>query len=197
MAAVINPENVKMEEAHDNTENTAEKMKDVQEVEENKSQKEDEESSDEKMDVVKDLQARTGFTSEEFKIELNGLPKFFGIGQAKKLLRSKGVDYHKIKPAGKNMTYLFVNFKDEELREKAIAILNGVTVKGKPIRAFKAKAAKDPMLRRQEERDNQVPDTRPIKEQIIGAVCPLALEPYEKQLESKQKQVIELMDTLR
>ena len=46
---------------------------------------------------------RTGFTSEIFKIEINNLPKFFGVGEAKKLLVKKlGLNPHKIKPAGRN-----------------------------------------------------------------------------------------------
>ena len=97
---------------------------------------------DEKMDVEKEISARTGFTSEEFKVELNGLPRFFGIGQAKKLFRSKGVDFHKIKPVGKQATYMFVNFKNEEEREKAIAIMDGLLVKGRKIKAFKVQEKK-------------------------------------------------------
>ena len=38
------------------------------------------------------------FTSEIFKIELQGLPRFFGVGQAKKIFNSKlKLNCHKIK----------------------------------------------------------------------------------------------------
>ena len=54
---------------------------------------------------------RKGFTSENFKIEVNGLPKFFGVGEAKKLFKKLGLRAHKFKPVGgHNAKYMFVNF---------------------------------------------------------------------------------------
>lgn len=57
------------------------------------------------------------------------------------------------------------------------------------------------MLRKHEDRANndksREEDTRPIKERLISAVCPLAEQPYEKQLETKHKEVTDLMDTLK
>ena len=53
---------------------------------------------------------REGFTSENFKIELNNLPKFFSVGQAKKLFKNLGLQAHKFKPVGHNARYMFVNF---------------------------------------------------------------------------------------
>ena len=64
--------------------------------------------------------------SEEFKIEINGLPKFFGVGDAKKLFARNKLSFHKMKPCGRGANYMFVNFKNEEDREKAIAVLDGV-----------------------------------------------------------------------
>ena len=78
------------------------------------------------MEVKEELNTRVGFTSEEFKMELNGLPKFFSVGDAKKLLGRNNLSYHRMKPCGKRATYMFVNFKNEEDRDKAIAVLNGI-----------------------------------------------------------------------
>ena len=42
------------------------------------------------------LTKRTEFSSENFKIEVKHLPKFFGVGQMKKLLENKlQVKYHR------------------------------------------------------------------------------------------------------
>ena len=68
---------------------------------------------------------REGFTSENFKIELNNLPKFFSVGQAKKLFKNLGLQAHKFKPVGHNARYMFVNFSNEEDRRKAVDKLNG------------------------------------------------------------------------
>ena len=76
-------------------------------------------------DLKKEINSRVGFTSEEFKIEINGLPKFFSVGDAKKLLARNSLSYHKIKPCGRGAPYMFVNFKNEDDREKAIAVLDG------------------------------------------------------------------------
>ena len=83
-------------------------------------------SSGPKLDDLKqEINSRVGFTSEEFKIEINGLPRFFGVSDAKKLFARNELSYHKMKPCGKGATYMFVNFKNEEDREKAIAVLDG------------------------------------------------------------------------
>ena len=76
-------------------------------------------------DLKQEINSRVGFTSEEFKIEINGLPRFFGVSDAKKLFARNQLSYHKMKPCGKGATYMFVNFKNEEDREKAIAVLDG------------------------------------------------------------------------
>lgn len=84
-------------------------------------------STEEKLDDLKqEINSRVGFTSEEFKIEINGLPKFFGVGDAKKLFARNKLSFHKMKPCGRGANYMFVNFKNEEDREKAIAVLDGV-----------------------------------------------------------------------
>ncbi len=48
------------------------------------------------------------------------------------------LNYHKIKPAGNlKAGYMFINFVDDEDRNKAIEVLNGFTLKGKSLQAFK------------------------------------------------------------
>ncbi len=153
---------------------------------------------DDKMSSVeKDLQSREGFTSEIYKIEINGLPKFFSVGQAKKLFHQNKLDFHKLKPCGRGATYMFVNFKNEEDRDKAIGVLDGITVKGKKLRAFKAKPPKDPMLKVRDAERQEGTDDRPIAERIRSAVCPLASLAYEDQLKKKADEVEEIMSGLR
>ena len=54
----------------------------------------------------KDLEA-TLFRSDDFKIEVQNLPRHFGIGQLKKLFNKKlKLNSHKIKPCGPGSTYL-------------------------------------------------------------------------------------------
>ena len=100
------------------------------------------------MEVEQSLSQRQGFSSEQFKIEIQNLPKFFGIGQMKKLLVKRlKVKPHKIKPCGPKATYMFMNFANEVDREDAITKLDGYELKGKKLKAFKIRAAKDPMIK--------------------------------------------------
>ena len=149
--------------------------------------------------VEDELSSRVGFTSENFKIELKGLPKFFGIGQIKKLFLKNKLTFHKLKPVGKGATYMFVNFKNEDEREKAISVLDGMTIRGRKVKAFKANAAKDPMLKLKSEEagKEKEEDTRPVLDRIRSAVCPLAGIDYEEQLKVKVEQVETLMNSLR
>lgn len=153
-------------------------------------------ANDEK-EITNALAERSGISTENFKIELQGLPKFFGVSQAKKLLTKNKLDFHKVKPCGKNATYMFINFKSEEGREKALNVLNGITVKGKTIRAIPAKAVKDPMLKRLEQAAPEVEDNRTVFEKVCDAVCPLAQMPYEDQIKKKTDMVKSIMDSLR
>ena len=142
------------------------------------------------------LQSRSGFTSEAFKIELKNLPKHFGIGDAKKLFRKLELDFHKLKPVGPGAHYMFVNFKCEDDREKAILVLDGHVIKGRKIVAIKAKAARDPMLKHRDA-PPQEEDKRPAKERISEAVCPLAMVPYDQQLEQKRDKIKEIVENLK
>ncbi len=124
------------------------------------------------------------------------------MGEIKKLLFKQGLAYHKIKPCGKHATYVFVNFRSAEDRDRALKELEGAKIRGKGFQVLKAKPPKDPMLKAMEEgkRDGgkeEEPDTRPVMERLADAVCPLARLPYEEQLEQKAKDVEELMDKVR
>ena len=61
------------------------------------------------------------------------------------------------------------------------------------MKAFKAKAAKDPMLKAMDVEE----DTRPVLEQIRSAVCPLSHLPYEEQLEKKSQEVEKILSDVR
>ena len=65
--------------------------------------------------------------------------------------------------------------------------------RGGRLKAFKAKAAKDPMLKAMEVEE----DTRPVLEQIRSAVCPLSHLPYEEQLEKKSQDVEKILSDVR
>lgn len=56
-----------------------------------------------------------GFTSEIFKIEIKGLPKYYGFSEIKKLVNvTLKLDSNKIKIPGRNSNFAFVCFKNEE-----------------------------------------------------------------------------------
>lgn len=69
---------------------------------------------------------RDGFTSEKYKIEVRGLPKYYGIGEFKKFLNEKlDLQSCKVKPPKRSSEWLYVSFRSEEGRQKAIETLNG------------------------------------------------------------------------
>ena len=150
---------------------------------------------------------RKGFTSENFKIEVNGLPKFFGVGEAKKLFKKLKLNSHKFKPVGgASARYMFVNFSNEDDKNQAIKILDGYKLKGSTLRAFSANAAKDPLLKHRDtnshnhqnsSENNQ--ETKPASDRIAEAVCPLwaKCSSYEEQLKLKLEDVQRLMRKLR
>ena len=153
-------------------------------------------------EVEQSLNERKVFSSEEFKIEIQNLPKFFGVGQIKKVLTNKlKLKFHKVKPVGHGAKYMFVNFSNEEDREEAIAKLDGYELKGNKLKAFKARAAKDPMVKAAEDREegkfNEVVDDRPITERIKSAVVPLADKDYQDQLAFKKATIEELLAKLK
>jgi len=130
------------------------------------------------------------FTSEIYKIEIQNLPKFYGMGQMKKLLNKKlNLNTCKMKPVGKN--FMFVTFRNEEDRQKALTVLDGFPFKGSKLKATYAKAAQDPYQKKKEE--TVVVDTRPAEEKIQEKVCPLAKLGYDEQLEKKLSEIVTIV----
>ena len=68
----------------------------------------------EESDLIKDNSSDENkrlFSSENFKIEVNNLPKFCGHAQMKKLFGHKlKLSYHKLKPCGPGKNYMFICF---------------------------------------------------------------------------------------
>ncbi|KAJ8959061.1 hypothetical protein NQ318_022317 [Aromia moschata] len=92
------------------------------------------------------------FSSENFKIEVKNLPKFYGINEFKKLLNDKlKLNSNKIKTTKRNSPYAFVCFRNAEDRENAIRVLSDYKWKGKQLQAMKAKPAPDPLVKKRKE----------------------------------------------
>ena len=135
------------------------------------------------------------FSSENFKIEVNNLPKFCGHAQLKKLFRNKmKLDFHKLKPCGPGKNYMFICFKNDEDKEKALMVINGFQFKGNKLEAKSASVQKDPFQKTVE--SVEAVDPRPAWERLQEAVCPLARDQYEAQLAAKQLEVAQLVKRL-
>merc|ERR1719431_675145 len=135
------------------------------------------------------------FSSEDFKIEVQNLPRFFGMGQMKKLFTNKlQLNPHKLKPCGPKANYMYICFKNEADKEKALLVLDGFNFKGSKLRAKAIKGESDPYRKKNEfkARSEEV-DTRPVAEKLQDAVCPFARAPYEEQLAKKENEVNVLM----
>jgi len=118
----------------------------------------------------------------------------------KKLFRKKSLDFHKIKNPGVKKGYVFVNFKSEEDRDKALKTLDGFKIKGKTLRTSLAKPAADPMLRalkNKKPEGQNVDDGKTAEERMLASVCPLASMSYEEQLEEKAAAVREFASGLK
>ncbi|KAJ9593932.1 hypothetical protein L9F63_014646 [Diploptera punctata] len=98
---------------------------------------------------------RGDFTSEKYKIAIRGLPKFYGIGELKKLLNEKlKLGSNKVKPPARGSYMVYVCFRSEEDRKNALKALDGYVWKSKTLSAEIAKPAPDPLVKRR--RDKQV-----------------------------------------
>uniref|UniRef100_A0A9I3FH28 tRNA (uracil(54)-C(5))-methyltransferase n=1 Tax=Anopheles epiroticus TaxID=199890 RepID=A0A9I3FH28_9DIPT len=133
----------------------------------------------------------TGFTSELFKIELRGLPKYYGIGELKKLLNVKmKLSTNKIKIMKPGSPFIFICFRNQEDREAAIKALDGYKWKGKALTAFEAKPAPDPLVRRRKEASTGEGEPLNIKRRTVEAsATSLAYLTYEEQLKQKQSEM--------
>ncbi|XP_020716771.1 tRNA (uracil-5-)-methyltransferase homolog A [Ceratitis capitata] len=137
---------------------------------------------------------RNEFTSEIYKIEVRNLG-YFGIGEFKKLLKSKlNLNMTKIKsPLRKE--FAFVCFRSQEDQERAIETLNGYKWKGKVLQATAAKASADPLQkRRNENAQKEEKEVQPKRQRTSAdAICPYASIPYEEQLQKKNNEMQELL----
>ncbi|XP_026499811.2 tRNA (uracil-5-)-methyltransferase homolog A [Vanessa tameamea] len=144
---------------------------------------------------------RGGFSSEKFKIELRGMPKFYGIAELKKLMNQKlGLNTSKIKRPKNGSHWLYACFQNDEERTKAISVLNGYLWKGKTLIAEEAKPAPDPLVRKrkQEEDASQIKkkkenENKSQEERLKDAVTPFWNIPYEEQLKLKEKEIKNLL----
>lgn len=141
-----------------------------------------------------ELSKRSEFSSEMFKIQLSNIPKGMHIGQIKKLLKKWEINYHKLKPTGPKNKFMFINFANDEDRNKAIEKLNGLNYRGRILKAHLAQAAKDPFLKKKE--DNEPEDTRPTLVRLLEAVCPLSGLSYDDQVQKKFDKCAEIMKGL-
>uniref|UniRef100_A0A1B6J213 tRNA (uracil(54)-C(5))-methyltransferase n=1 Tax=Homalodisca liturata TaxID=320908 RepID=A0A1B6J213_9HEMI len=139
---------------------------------------------------------RNGFTSEKFKIEIKGLPKFYGIGELKKLLNTKlKLGSNKIKPPKKRSNWVFVCFRSEEDREEALKVINGLKWKNVTLSAIVAKPAPDPLVKRRNEAQEEankrlkVDDQRTQEEKVKDSTVPLWRLPREEQANQKTNNV--------
>ncbi|KAL1497381.1 hypothetical protein ABEB36_008361 [Hypothenemus hampei] len=143
------------------------------------------------------------FSSENFKIEIKNLPKFYGIGELKKLLNNKlKLNSNKIKTPRKNSPYAFVCFRNEDDRDKAIIVLNECKWKGNQLQATFAKPSADPLVKKRKENSDKFNvkkmkmEKLTVEERIKLSTIPLADVPYETQLQSKQDKVRNLLKQL-
>ncbi|KZC14847.1 PREDICTED: tRNA (uracil-5-)-methyltransferase homolog A-like [Dufourea novaeangliae] len=146
---------------------------------------------------------RDDFTSEKYKIEIRGLPKYYGIGEFKKLLNEKlELQTCKVKPPRKGSGWLYVSFRSEENRQKAIEKLNGTLWKNSKLTAQIAKPAPDPFVKRKlEENANKRLKTDDnehisIEDKVKSTTIPLWNTPYPDQLELKQKEMKSILTNI-
>lgn len=135
---------------------------------------------------------RDEFSSENFKIEIQNLPKYFGVGQLKKYLVRQGVNSHKIKMMAKN--FVFVTFKCEADRQEGMAKLQDAIFKGSKLSVKLAKALQDPLIKKRKaeeeelEKDDQkkMKTTESVEVQIKKVTVPYVDKPYDEQLKLKR-----------
>ena len=141
--------------------------------------KEDEENPkdvEEKADNLNSNGEKKLFSSEDFKIEVQNLPRYFGMGQMKKLFTNKlKLNPHKLKPCGPKANFMYICFKNEEDKQKALMVLDGFDFKGNKLKVKSTKGIADPYHKKNEFRArNETIDTRPVAEKLQDAVCPFA-----------------------
>ncbi|KAG7171198.1 tRNA (uracil-5-)-methyltransferase A-like [Homarus americanus] len=146
---------------------------------------------------------RDEFTSENFKIELKGLPRYYSVGQLKKLVNDTlQLKAHKIKPAGYGNNWVYINFRDQKAREKALVVLDDYEWKKCRFKVSNASPVADPLIKRTEKevskkKEKKVeidPDANlSIEEKVLKSVLPYAHLSYDEQLKLKEKEARQVM----
>lgn len=142
-----------------------------------------------------------GFTSEIFKIEVRGLPRYYGIGEFRKLLKSKlKLDCSKVKSPSSGSPWLYACFRSEEERKKAISILSGYKWKGSILNVKTADPVPDPLIKRRLEGSSDFPNKKikfespeEQKEALLMSVAPKWNVPYESQVKNKYENAKSLL----
>ena len=92
---------------------------------------------------------------------------------------------------------MYICFKNEEDKEKAIMVIDGFVYKGSKLQAKSSNRQKDPFQKRSEQRQKEAPvDERSVEERLRAAVCPMADDTYEIQLSKKSAEVQTLVKRL-
>ncbi|XP_018561203.1 tRNA (uracil-5-)-methyltransferase homolog A [Anoplophora glabripennis] len=136
------------------------------------------------------------FSSENFKIEVKNLPKFYGINEFRKLLNQKlKLNSNKIKTVKRNSPYAFVCFRNNEDRDNALKALSNYKWKGKLLEVIKAKPAPDPLVkkRKEEAEDSGVNKKSKTdvasKDKLKSSTTPYWNVEYNEQLRLKQEDI--------
>ncbi|XP_014274705.1 tRNA (uracil-5-)-methyltransferase homolog A [Halyomorpha halys] len=142
-----------------------------------------------------------GFTSEIFKVEIRGLPRYYGIGEFRKLLKSKlKLDCSKVKSPKGGSPWLYACFRSEEERKKAISLLSGYKWKGSILSVKTADPVPDPLIKRRLEESNDSPNKKikyetpeEQKEALLMSVAPKWNVAYENQINNKHENAKSLL----
>lgn len=145
---------------------------------------------------------RDEFTSERFKIEIRGLPKFYGIAELKKLINDKlKLGSNKIKPPKRGSKWIYVCFRSEEDRQSALSAINGYTWKKSTLSAEIAKPAPDPLIKRRndekqlskESKKQKLEENRSQEDILKFSATPLWNIPYSEQISQKYSNTKQLL----
>ncbi|OQR70365.1 tRNA (uracil-5-)-methyltransferaseA-like [Tropilaelaps mercedesae] len=138
---------------------------------------------------------RDNFTSEIFKVEVGNLPFYTAPSDFKKLLSKRlALQPHKIKLFNISRSrFAFVTFKNEELRNAAIKVLDGYKYKQVVLRAGLAKPQADPVQKAKKRAADYSRDAPPEKKAILEIVIPWHATDYEIQLQWKQESIDQLL----
>ncbi|XP_057378243.1 tRNA (uracil-5-)-methyltransferase homolog A-like [Daphnia carinata] len=196
-----NPENqivANMEKPEVDEKSTAEPESGNQEEQENSENN----SSDKNLDPYAYLK-RPEFSSENFKVEIMNLPKFYGAGHLKKFLQKQEINANKMKLM---KGYVFASFRSERERDIAMEKLKGVTYKGNILDVKLAKPMQDPLIKKRkaeadaegQKKAKKEPkgESLPIVEQITKKTVPYAGKPYSEQLTLKHQDMMTVLKKL-